>query len=241
MSPLVKCCLNGARPFEEHPALPRSAADAAREAAAAVAAGAGAIHVHPRDAPGAESLDASVIAEWVGAIHDACPGVPVGVSTGWWIVPDLQIRLAQIAQWREPLPDFASVNLNEEGAPEVARACLQRGVGIEAGLLSSADAESFARWELAGRCVRVLVEPLDADPEQAMEHAAAIEDVLDRAGIGLEQVHHGDGVATWAVAARALKRGHGIRTGLEDTTVLPDGRQAGDNAELVRVAAAMMG
>src|SRR5919197_258465 len=122
MSPLVKCCLNGARPFEEHPALPRSAADAAREAAAAVAAGAGAIHVHPRDAPGAESLDASVIAEWVGAIHDACPGVPVGVSTGWWIVPDLQIRLAQIAQWRGARPGLPARGLKEGGAPPGAPA-----------------------------------------------------------------------------------------------------------------------
>ena len=56
----------------------------------------------------------------------------------------------------------------------------------------------------------------------------------------LAHVHHGDGVAGWAVNARALHRGHGIRTGLEDTTVLPDGRRAPDNAALVRAAAALM-
>jgi uncharacterized protein (DUF849 family) len=67
-----------------------------------------------------------------------------------------------------------------------------------------------------------------------------MEGTLVAAGIRLEQVHHGDGVASWAVNARALQRGHGIRTGLEDTMVLPDGRPAADNAALVRAAAAMM-
>jgi uncharacterized protein (DUF849 family) len=49
-------------------------------------------------------------------------------------------------------------------------------------------------------------------------------------------VHHGDLVASWAVSERAARNGHGIRTGLEDTTVMPDGTFARDNAELVREA-----
>jgi uncharacterized protein (DUF849 family) len=70
-------------------------------------------------------------------------------------------------------------------------------------------------------------------------HAAAIEDVLLVAGIELEQVHHGEGIACWAVNKRGLARGHGIRTGLEDTLVLPDGTLAPDNAGLVRAAASL--
>ena len=93
---------------------------------------------------------------------------------------------------------------------------------------------------LAERCVRVLVEPLDDDPEEAVAHAAAMEEVLAGAGVTLEQVHHWDGLSSWSVSARAWARGYGIRTGLEDTTVLPDGRRASDNAALVRAAAAMM-
>lgn len=54
------------------------------------------------------------------------------------------------------------------------------------------------------------------------------------------QVHHGDGVATWSVMERAVSRGRGIRAGLEDTTVLPDGSPPEGNAELVRTAAAML-
>jgi hypothetical protein len=107
-------------------------------------------------------------------------------------------------------------------------------------LLSPADAEAFLRSGLATRCVRVLVEPLDSVPEIAVRHAEAMERLLHDAGIGLEQVHHGDGVATWAVMRRALAAGHGVRVGLEDTTVLADGSRAHDNAALVRAAADIM-
>jgi len=113
-------------------------------------------------------------------------------------------------------------------------------VGIEAGLLSLDDAHRFVRAGIAERCVRVLVEPLDADPGEAVDHAAAMEAVLAEAGMRLEQVHHGDGIACWDVNRRAVERGHGIRTGLEDTTVLPDGRLAADNADLVRAAAQLV-
>jgi uncharacterized protein (DUF849 family) len=64
--------------------------------------------------------------------------------------------------------------------------------------------------------------------------------VLAQPGLRLEQVHHGDGLASWAVNRRALERGHGIRTGLEDTSVLPDGRPPLGNAELVAAAAKLI-
>jgi uncharacterized protein (DUF849 family) len=114
---------------------------------------------------------------------------------------------------------------------------LGRGVAIEAGLLSVADARAFVAAGIAPRCTRALIEPLDADPEDAVAHAGEMERVLVEGGVRLQQVHHGDGIASWAVNRRALARGHGIRTGLEDTTVLPDGRPAAGNGELVAAAA----
>ncbi|MBW7932914.1 MAG: 3-keto-5-aminohexanoate cleavage protein, partial [Gemmatimonadaceae bacterium] len=48
------------------------------------------------------------------------------------------------------------------------------------------------------------------------------------------------GIACWAVNRRALDRRHGMRTGLEDVTVLPDGSPARDNADLVAAAVAMI-
>jgi hypothetical protein len=68
-----------------------------------------------------------------------------------------------------------------------------------------------------------------------VENAAKTEEMVVSAGIALEQVHHGYGIACWAVNRRGLDRGHGIRTGLEDITLLPDGKQARDNADLAEV------
>jgi uncharacterized protein (DUF849 family) len=67
-----------------------------------------------------------------------------------------------------------------------------------------------------------------------------MEDIVVSAGITLEQVHHGYDAGCWAVNRRALERGHGIRTGLEDITLLPDGRAARDNADLVAAAASLI-
>jgi uncharacterized protein (DUF849 family) len=130
--------------------------------------------------------------------------------------------------------------MGEDGIVELCEHLLARGVGIEAGLLSVKDAEAFASSRVARRCTRVLIEPLDVEPEAAVANAVLMEGLVLEAGIRLKQVHHGDGIASWAVSTRALQRGHGMRTGLEDTTVLPNGTRAQDNAELVREAARLI-
>ena len=160
-------------------------------------------------------------------------------TTSAAVEADPRRRLELVAGWTE-LPDLVTANQGEQGIVELCEHLIGRGVGIEAGLLALPDAHAFVRSGLAERCARVLLEPLDKVPGEAVAHAAAMEEVVSAAGIALEQVHHGDGVACWAVNARALERGHGIRTGLEDTTVLPDGAPAPDNAALVRAAAALM-
>lgn len=58
--------------------------------------------------------------------------------------------------------------------------------------------------------------------------------------IGLEQLHHGVGPATWAVLGRAAARGHGVRIGLEDVDTLPDGAVATSTAALVAAARALL-
>jgi uncharacterized protein (DUF849 family) len=161
------------------------------------------------------------------------------LSTSAAIEPDPDQRLELVSRWTV-LPELVTANQGEPGIAELCAHLVARGVGIEAGLLSMADAEIFVRSGLAKSCVRVLIEPLDADPREAAAHAAAMEELLMGAGITLGQVHHGDGFASWAVNERALRRGHGIRTGLEDTTVLPDGQVASDNAALVHAALALM-
>jgi len=162
------------------------------------------------------------------------------LSTSADVVPDPRRRLALVEAWTE-LPDLVTANQGEGGIVELCELLVTRGIGIEAGLLSLDDAQRFVATGIASRCIRAMVEPLDADPDTAVEHAAAIEQLLADAGVSPEQVHHGDGIASWAVNLRAIPRGHGIRTGLEDTPVLPDGRTAEGNSDLVAAAASMLG
>ena len=238
MALLLKACLNGSRTDDEHPAIPRTPAQLAAEGRASVDAGARVLHLHPY-ADGRETLEAEPCAAALRAVRAACPGIPVSLSTSADIESDPRRRLELVAGWTD-LPDLVTANQGEPGILDLCEHLMGRGVGIEAGLLSLQDAQAFVAAGIADRCVRVLVEPLDADPGAAVAHAAAIEQVLDDAGVTLEQVHHGDDVATWHVMERAVSRGHGIRIGLEDTTVLPDGRRPAGNGELVRAAAAML-
>jgi uncharacterized protein (DUF849 family) len=239
VSPLLKACLNGSRTPEEHPAVPRTPDELAREARDAVDAGAEVLHLHAYDAAGAETLAAEPSAAALRAVRAACPGIPISLSTSADIESDPARRLELVGGWSE-LPELVTANQGEPGILELCEHLVGRGVGIEAGLLTVEDARAFVAAGIADRCTRALVEPLDAEPTAAVEHAAAIEQVLADAGIGLEQVHHGDGLASWHVMERAVPRGHGIRVGLEDTTVLPDGRKPEGNGELVRAAAAML-
>jgi uncharacterized protein (DUF849 family) len=234
--PLLEVALNGSR---DHPSAPRTPAELARSARAAVAEGARVLHLHAFDERGRETLEGRSCQAAIEAVRTACPGIPVSLTTSAAITAGPQRRLELVRGWLA-LPDLVTANQGEPGIVELCEHLIARHVGIEAGLLAIGDAEAFARSGLATRCVRVLIEPLDAEPEAAGAHAAAIEDVLAHAGIALEQVHHGDGIASWAVNRRALTRGHGIRTGLEDTPLLPDGAEASDNAALVRAAAAMI-
>ena len=233
----LQAALNGDR---VHPAAPRTASAIADAARAAVDAGALSVHVHAFDDDGRETLDGAACARVLRAIRARCPDTPISLTTSAAIVADPDERLRIVDRWTE-LPDLVTANQGERGIVALCELLLTRGIAIEAGLLSVSDAHAFVRSGLAGRCRRVLIEPLDADPEVALRHAAAMEAIVVAAGVVLEQVHHGYDGACWAVNARALAQGHGIRTGLEDVTQLPDGMPARDNADLVAAAAQLIG
>jgi uncharacterized protein (DUF849 family) len=239
MPALLEVALNGSRPSSDHPAIPRTPKELASASLASVQAGARALHLHAYDESGVETFEAVPCAAAIRAVRQACPGVPVSLTTSEAIEPDPDRRLELVSRWTE-LPDLVTANQGESGIQELCQHLVERGVGIEAGILELSDAEAFTRSGLASACERAMIEPLDPDPGTAVADAASMEKVLVDAGITLEQVHHGDGVASWAVNERAVARGHGIRTGLEDTVLMPDGRLAPDNAALVRVAAKML-
>jgi uncharacterized protein (DUF849 family) len=145
--------------------------------------------------------------------------------------------VAAIRGWRE-LPDFASVNWHEDGADEVARALLDLGVGMEAGLWHEDAASVWSRSPFGDRCLRVLVElPNGLDPTGTVAMADRLLALVRVAGgEGVPVLLHGEGSSAWPALQYAAELALPTRIGLEDTLVLPDGSLAADNAALIRRA-----
>lgn len=232
---IVQACLNGARRSNYHQRLPLTAEEMASDGAACIAAGAAELHIHARGADGRESLvavDATML-----AVRRACPGTLVGVSTGAWIEKDEARTRSAIAAWRE-LPDYASVNLSENDAPAVIDLLHRRGVGVEAGLATVANAERLASLADRSRVLRVLIEIDEQDFAQARQIADDIAAVLARANVRRPLLLHGFDATVWPFVELARRRRWSTRVGLEDTKHLADGQEAADNVALVAAAVA---
>jgi len=253
---LIKAAINGGRSKADHGATPVDPNEQAAAVVECLQAGANAIHLHVRSPSSRsfesegegftvererllaekESLYAEDVARTLLAVRAAAPNAPVGVSTGAWILPDPAERFETIAAW-EVLPDFASVNFIEDGATELATLLLSRSVGLEAGLSDAQAAEVFVKSGLVLNCLRVLLEPQEQDLKQALENVAAMERILNSAALRLPPLLlHGTEATVWPLMDEAIARGYDIRVGLEDTLVLPDGRVARDNVELITEA-----
>jgi hypothetical protein len=86
----------------------------------------------------------------------------------------------------------------------------------------------------------VLLEPQEQQVERALETVSAIEKVLESGTVELTRLIplllHGTEATAWPMMDEAIARGYDVRIGLEDTLVMPDGRVAQDNTELVAEA-----
>ncbi|MFD9210477.1 3-keto-5-aminohexanoate cleavage protein [Streptomyces sioyaensis] len=236
---MLQVCLNGPRTAADSGAVPMSPAALATAARQAVAAGAEDVHVHPKTPCGQDSLDPRVVAAALEAIR-AVVDVPVGVTTGAWAEPDPELRLARIRSWTV-LPDHASVNWHEPGADALAAALMERGVGIEAGIWAgTAAAGLFARSPLAPKVLRVLAEVIGTDVGHPPDAAREVLATVAGAAPGRPVLLHGMDDGAWPVLRLAGELGLDTRIGLEDTLLLPDGRPAHDNAELICAAAAAL-
>jgi uncharacterized protein (DUF849 family) len=225
---MIKACLNGNRSRDEHLAVPYTPDELVAEAAGAFAAGAFAVHVHPRSESGVESLAAADIGPAVSALRQV--GVPVGVSTGLWITDgDPDERLARVRRWGDlPVaarPDFASVNVGEPGFDALVEVLRAADIGVEPGVWSVADAE---RIRGTSGWARVLVEIIGGPADTALARADEILDV--------RPLLHGEEPACWPLVAHAHTLGLDTRMGLEDTTVGPAGEAVTGNVDLVRLA-----
>jgi uncharacterized protein (DUF849 family) len=244
----IKACLNGRRAASEHPAVPVTPRQLAEAASGAVAAGAEAVHLHPRGADGRESLWPADVAAAVAAVRAACPAVPVGVTTGLWAAGGsadgpaaaARSRQQQVAAWAEldaaERPDFASLNLSEEGWQQLAATLAAANIGVEAGVWSVADADRIAGYEPPGGWLRIMVEVSGVAADDAAGHADQILARLALTAPGVRPLLHGENESCWPLIAHAGRLSLPTRVGLEDVTAGPDGQPVNGNAELVRLA-----
>src|SRR5262245_2790590 len=102
---MVQVCLNGTRGPADGAVVPMSPGAMADSAAAAVAAGASDVHVHPKTPCGQDTVSAKAVSATLVEIR-ARIAVPVGVTTGAWAEPDPAARVERIRSWTV-LPDHA--------------------------------------------------------------------------------------------------------------------------------------
>ena len=232
----LKACINGARTPDQHPNLPVTPDQLAAAAVAAHQAGARAVHMHPKTADGVDSLQAEVVGAAVRAVRHAAPGLPLGVTTGFWALSDPDERLRAVEAWTV-LPDFASVNWHEPGSESLAHLLLRMGLGVEVGIFHAEAAASWAGSEIAAHCMRVMVE-LGPDGD-----VATADDVLGGCSRPVHPPRFYCMALTKAVGLcwnTPRARGVQTRIGMEDTLLLPDGSTAPDNAALVSAAVQLL-
>lgn len=233
---MLQACLNGARSRQDHPRIPLTPEELARDAVQVVAQGAAELHVHPRDARGAETLDPHDTALALTAIRQAVPGIPVGLTTREGIRTDASRGFTQMKAW-QTLPDYVSVNLSEHDAAPLIDLMFAKGIGVEAGLATAADAHKFVKLAAARACLRILVEiDFEKDVAAALALADEIIGIINDRRFELPILLHGFDHTMWPLYRRSRELGVDARLGFEDGLALPDGAIAADNLAIIDAA-----
>ncbi|WP_157018003.1 BKACE family enzyme [Mesorhizobium xinjiangense] len=241
----------GRRGKADHPAIPLTADEIARTAAACLDAGAAMIHMHVRDRDGAHLLDADAYRDAIAATRAA---------VGDRLV--IQITTEAVGRYR-PDEQMAVVRAVR---PQAASLALRELAPDEASEAAFAD---FLAW-MAGERIApqiILYTPEEADRMAALHKRGLIP--FDRLSVLYVLGRYAEGqksapadllpfltdarprFADWMVCAfgaretacatfGAMLGGH-IRVGFENNFCLPDGALAPDNAALVHATATALG
>ena len=233
---MIKIAMNGGRSKADNPAIPVSVEEYAREIAWFMKQGVSMFHIHFRNAEGEESLQQKEIEPQFRQLKERFPACRIGIGSPLQNGMTAEKRHELVAEWTWS-PDFISLNLSEKGSLELVPVLREKQIPIEFGIFSMQDAKAFVDNNLEPLAHRALIEMVFASsPAQALADALEIENFLHSAYPGLELLFHAENLPTWAVLARARDQGKNWRIGLEDTLLLPDGRQADGNRELYLAA-----
>lgn len=255
---IVTCALTGVLTDPAQHQVPVTPEEMAREARAAFDAGASIMHVHFRQqGPGKGHLpswEPAVASEIAQAIRESCPGVIFNQSTGI-VGPDIA---GPIACMRSIRPEIAACNagslnylkVKSDGSWAWKPMMFDNPVEkVQAFLAVMAETGALPEFECFDvgivRCVGMygraglyaghLDYNLVMGVESGMPADPALLPILTDlvlpgatwqvTAIGREDV--------WPLHRRAAELGGNLRTGLEDTFYLPDGRRATGNGQLI--------
>jgi uncharacterized protein (DUF849 family) len=259
---VITCALTGVLTDPRQHPVPVTPEEMAREARAAYEAGAAVMHVHFRQQGAGKghlpSWEPQVAIAIMAAIREACPGVILNQSTGT-IGPDIAGPLACLEAVR---PEIAACNagslnylkVKADGSWAWPPLLFDNPVAkVKAYLDAMARTETKPEFECFDtgivRCVDMYVKTgmTKGKPQynfvmgvdSGMPADPALLPLLSRLIIEgcAWQVTAIGRANIWALHARAAELGGHLRTGLEDTFYLPDGRKARSNGELVEALA----
>jgi uncharacterized protein (DUF849 family) len=241
---VVMCAPNGARLQQsDHAAVPLRPAELADCAAALAAVGVSVLHLHVRDAAGRHTLDAGRYREAMDAIRERVgKGLLLQVTTESQGCYD---RGQQMALLRDLRPEAASLAMRE--------LCPEPAAETEAGAFfrELPDQGTWPQYILYSPQEAARFECLRQEGFFGMERPFALfvlgryDDACAGSAEGLECFLQQAGAIgyPWAVCCmgpregeavrRAAELGGHVRIGFENNRLLPDGRMARDNTDLV--------
>ena len=228
----IQIAINGNRNDQ---IVPKTTKSIIESAILSIEKGAESIHFHPRDNNGNETLKGKFVDIQIGELRTKLKNTSIGISTGEWIEPNLDERLEQINSWKN-LPDFVSINYDENGFEKVTELISKKGIKIEIGLSSLESAENFIKCNLKGDFLRILIEPQEQSLELALETISKIENLMISQNYKLPFLLHGFDKTCWELLKLAFDKNYETRIGFEDTLTLKNGKNAKSNMELLKQA-----
>lgn len=251
---LIMVAPNGARRTKaDHPGLPITPAELGRVAAGCAEAGAGAVHLHVRDADGVHSLDADLYRAASAAVRDAAGSdLVIQVTTeavGRYrpreqmaVIRDLQPQ-AFSAAIRELVPDAG----HESAAAEFYSWALTQEIALQHILYSPAEVDRFADLTRRGivpgdrHALILVLGRYTADQESDPIDLIAFLNALEGHGLAgsVDWMVCAFGRGEAASAAAAVSLGGHARVGFENSLWRPDGSLAADNEEKVAAVRAI--
>lgn len=242
---ILTCCPVGAEVTrDQHPRFPYTPEEIAREAIAAVRAGAALVHLHVREADGTPSQDPAIFAEVIRLIQAEVDPI-IQISTGGAVTATVDDRLRPVRELKPP-PEMASltmgtVNFGDEvfwNPPSLietfAREFGERGIKPELEIFEPGMIASALRLVKKG----ILKGPLHFDfvlgvPGASPATPQALMYMIEQLPADATWTVAGIGAAELTLGTIAMAMGGHVRVGFEDNLYYRKGELAESNAQLV--------